>query len=117
MTALWNTTSAASAGAWRGQDQQLLVQVAGDQQRRILPGDGHGLAQPLTPELLLRPDERLQPGDVVGIAHVQRVQVDPGPPHHRRERRGKGTAPLMAHLRTGGAAAAAVRGRGPEPAA
>ena len=38
--------------------------------------------QPVTAVLLLRPDQRVQPGHVAGVGHVERVEVQAGPPHH-----------------------------------
>lgn len=59
-------------------------------QRRFRPGDGYCLPQPLAAELLLRPDERVQPGNVGGIAEIEGIQVDAGAPHHPGKLRGHG---------------------------
>ena len=84
-----------------GEFHKLFVEVAGHQQRRPFPGNGDRLAQPFKPELLLRPDEGFEPGDVVRVAHVQGVEVDPGTPCHPGNFAGSGTGPEVTQRRTG----------------
>ena len=62
------------------QARQRVEKVAGAQVGRVGRGHGDGRSEPGTPFVLLRPDQVGQPGGRVGIGHVERVQVDPGPP-------------------------------------
>ena len=73
--------------------RQILQQVAVHDARRIAAGPrAMRRAQAMQPVGLLGPHQRLQPGAVGCIGDVDRMQVEPEPPHHARMRRGSGVA-------------------------
>ena len=67
-----------------GQPRQVVHQVTAYQQWRVGRRDRRRGAQPVPAVPVLRPDQRLQPGHVGRVGDVERVQVQPGPPHHLR---------------------------------
>ena len=86
-------------GAWRclgGQQGDVGEQVATVDRRRVAAGGLDGGRQALLAPRLARPEQAFQPADVGVPRHVQRVQVEPGPPadlgHHRGEQDRAGRA-------------------------
>ena len=81
-TAVWNTTRVASVGRLGGERRAAAsFRSPRDDARRVGRRDRGGGAQSRTAILVLGPDQRLEPRDVVGTSHVERVEVDAAAPH------------------------------------
>src|SRR5690625_6884547 len=63
---------------------ERLEQVPANHPGWIPARDAQRPLQPLTALFVLGPDQRLQPRAGAVIGDIDRVQVDPGPPHHLR---------------------------------
>jgi hypothetical protein len=61
--------------------------------RGVAAGGGDRVGQPLLAVALARPDQAVEPADIVVVGDVERVEVDPGPPRGTG-RPGRGAHPL-----------------------
>jgi hypothetical protein len=92
---VWKTTTV-QIGRCEGECvRQPVHQVSARHPRRLLPGQLRSRAESAQPVLGVRtgPDQRAQPGPVVGVGRVERIQVDADTRHHVRQPTGQGHAP------------------------
>ena len=78
-----------------GKRRQVVNEVAAHEQRRVSGSDSRCSMEPSAAVRMFGPDEGSEPGDVGGIGHVERIEIQTGPPHHvgkarRRRHTGEG---------------------------
>ena len=88
----------------RGERGQVAAQVAAHQARRVLARDRDRRPQLRQPVALPGPDERLQPGHLLGVHDVDRLEVEPGTQAISGQRAGSGVPGLARQAKVGGVA-------------
>ncbi len=84
----------------RDEWREVVDEVAADQGGWVSGSDGGGGPQAFPAVLLLGPDERIEPREVVPVGHVERVEVQAGPQDNPWEPVGW-SGSLSAQSRTG----------------
>ena len=82
ITEVWNTTSVAPAGACAASAGRSSTRSPRTSSGGSAAATAAAARSRVAAVLVLRPDEGVEPGDVRGVGHVERVQVQAGPPHH-----------------------------------